>query len=120
MILQGVFLMMSFWVRIMKKEIQKYRNIVNSICLVDDILPIGIVISLNPKENIDNINRYLINIINFHNNLDIVFYSNIIEYYKNNWYDWEKINTEDWIKSKESFCDKDKILEKNSNNNKKL
>ncbi|EAL6139834.1 caspase family protein, partial [Campylobacter jejuni] len=55
---------------------------------------------------------YLINIINFHNNLDIVFYSNIIEYYKNNWYDWEKINTEDWIKSKESFCDKDKILDK--------
>ncbi|EDO9811432.1 caspase family protein, partial [Campylobacter coli] len=27
-------------------------------------------------------------------------------------YDWEKINTEDWIKSKESFCDKNKILEK--------
>ncbi|EDP5251958.1 caspase family protein, partial [Campylobacter jejuni] len=44
--------------------------------------------------------------------LDIVFYSNIIEYYKNNWHDWEKINTEDWIKSKEGFCDKDKILDK--------
>ncbi|HEC1760089.1 TPA: caspase family protein, partial [Campylobacter lari] len=83
-----------------EKEVQKYRNIVNSICLVDDILPIGIAISLNPKEDIDNINRYLINIINFHNNLDIVFYSNIIEYYKNNWHDWKKINTEDWIKSK--------------------
>ncbi|EAH6868772.1 caspase family protein [Campylobacter lari] len=95
-----------------EKEVQKYRNIVNSICLADDILPIGIAISLNPKEDINNINRYLINIINFHNNLDIVFYSNIIEYYKNNWHDWKKINTEDWIKSKESFCDKDKILEK--------
>ncbi|EJJ5531512.1 caspase family protein, partial [Campylobacter jejuni] len=40
-----------------EKEVQKYRNIVNSIYLVDDILPIGIVISLNPKEDIDNINR---------------------------------------------------------------
>ncbi|MCW1862940.1 caspase family protein [Campylobacter jejuni] len=95
-----------------EKEVQKYRNIVNSICLVDDILPIGIGISLNPKENINNVNRYLINIINFHNNLDIVFYSNIIEYYQNNWCGWDKINIEDWIKSKESFCDKDKILDK--------
>lgn len=75
-------------------------------------MPIGIGISLNPKENINNVNRYLINIINFHNNLDIVFYSNIIEYYQNNWCGWDKINIEDWIKSKESFCDKDKILDK--------
>ena len=95
-----------------EKEVEKYRNIVNSIDLADDILPIGVAISLNPKEDIRNINKYLISIINFHNDHEIVLYSNITEYYKNNWHDWEKINVEDWIKSKISFCDKDKILEK--------
>lgn len=95
-----------------EKEVEKYRNIINSIDLADDILPIGVAISLNPKEDIRNINKYLISIINFHNDHEIVLYSNITEYYKNNWHDWEKINVEDWIKSKVSFCDKDKILEK--------
>ncbi|EES89416.1 caspase family protein [Helicobacter canadensis] len=95
-----------------EKEVEKYRDIVNSINVTDDILPIGVAISLNPKEDIRNINKYVITIINFHNDLDIIFYSNITKYYKNNWCNWEKINVEDWIKSKVSFCDKDKILEK--------
>lgn len=95
-----------------EKEVQKYRNIVNSIHLADDILPIGVAISLNPKEDIKNINKYLINIIKFHNDLDIIFYSSITTYYKRNWNDWKEISAEDWIKSKVSFCNKDKILEK--------
>lgn len=95
-----------------EKEVQKYRNVLDSIDLRDDILPIGISIIFTPKEEFKNINKYMINIINFHNNYEIIFYSNFIKYYKNNWDTWEIMNIQDWIKNKMSFCDKDKILEK--------
>lgn len=95
-----------------EKEVQKYRDVVNSIKLKDEILPIGIAVNLIPKEDIKNISKYVVNIINFHNDYEIIFYSNIIKYYKDNWDTWETTKIEDWIKNKVRFYNKNKILEK--------
>lgn len=95
-----------------EKEIQRTRKVIDLISLKDGILPIGVAISLIPKKDIRNTRKYLINIINFHNDREIIFYSNIVQHYKSNWDAWDKVDTGDWIKNKVSFCSEDKILEK--------
>lgn len=92
-----------------EKEVTKVRKVVDGIFAKDDILPIGISIILTPKEDFTILSKYIINIINIHNDINIILYSNFIKCNKDNWETWNNEKSENWVKNVCFFKDKEKI-----------
>lgn len=92
-----------------EKEVTKIRKVVDDIFAKDDILPIGVSIILTPKKEFAILSKYIINIINIHNDINIIIYSNFIKCNKDNWETWNNEKSENWVKRVYLFKDKEKI-----------
>lgn len=92
-----------------EKEVTKVRKVVDDIFAKDDILPIGVSIILTPKKEFAILSKYIINIINIHNDINIIIYSNFIKCNKDNWETWNNEKSENWVKRVYLFKDKEKI-----------
>lgn len=92
-----------------EKEVINIRKVVDNILAKDDILPIGISIILTPKKEFAILSKYIINIINIHNDINIILYSNFTKCDKDNWDTWNNEKSENWVKRVCLFKDKEKI-----------